>query len=118
MTDEKNQFYLRNLVIPIEVALNKKLNKNCCGLFALIEMMDNSLNHCHVSSNYLANILGITIKAVHKSLSVLTEQGYIDHLEWNGNYHTIRINPSYKDKFGYLKIQMDSVIEKLSEEEL
>lgn len=107
---EKHQFHLRNFVIPIEVGLNKKLDKTCCLLFSLINMLDNYQKHCFASNAYLANLLDVAINTVSGSISTLIEQGYIEQISFDGRKRTIRINPEYKELHKNLKEESDNRI--------
>lgn len=99
MTVEKeNQFWLKYIVIPIEVLMNEKLTSAEMKLFGLIDILDGA-GGCYARNEYMAAILNLSITAVSTGVSKLKEQGYVKQESFDGRVRVIRIDPAYKQTY-------------------
>lgn len=109
-SNEKHVLHLRYLAIPVEVFLNKNLDKTSILLFPVIDMLDNSRDHCYASNAYLANLLNTSPWNISTSLSLLIEQGYVEQVSFDGRKRVIKINKGFRDKYKYLRDELDDKI--------
>jgi len=114
---EKTRFYLDQLTVPIEVLLNKELDKTCCFLFPLIKLLDNSQRHCFASNFYLSQLLNTSEHNISNSVSLLIKQGYVDLVSFDGRTRVIKINKDYLTTHHHLKIESDNRIDTLKNTE-
>ncbi len=107
MTEEKHNILLDNFTIPIEVALNKKLDRTCLLLFSLIKKLDHARWHCFASNSYLASSLNTHSNTISVSISTLIEQGYIEQVSFDGRRRVIKIKEDFKVAHKQLKVESD-----------
>lgn len=99
---ERHPLFFDTFLLPVEVAFNKKLDKNCHIVFCLIRLLDNHKKHCIASNTYMANILDTSIKTISDSIATLKEQGYIELLNFDGRTRVLQIKKSYKTEYRHL----------------
>ena len=107
MIEEKHYILLDNFTIPIEVALNKKLDRTCLLLFSLITKLDNSRTHCFASNAYLASLLNTYPNTISISISTLIEQDYVEQVSFDGRRRVIKIKEDFKVIHNHLKVESD-----------
>lgn len=108
--DEKHTLHLRYFTNPVEVSLNKNLDRTSLLLFPLIDMLDNSKQHCYASNAYLANLLNTTPWNISTSLALLIEQGYVEQVSFDGRKRVIKINKDFLEKYKHLREEIDDKI--------
>lgn len=105
--EDKNQFHLRYLTLPVEVFLNKNLDKTSLLLFPVIDLLDNSWKHCFASNQYLARILNTSERNITASMSLLIEQKYVDQVSFNGRKRIVKINKDFLETYKNLREESD-----------
>ncbi len=98
INQEKNIYQIKYIHLPVEVFMNKKLDKTCCVLFSLIYNLDDVEKHCWASNQYFANILDLSTTSISTSISLLKEEGYIDQISFDGRRRILKINENYQIK--------------------
>lgn len=98
INQEKNIYQIKYIHLPVEVFMNKKLDKTCCVLFSLIYNLDDAEKHCWASNQYFANILDLSTTSISTSISLLKEEGYIDQISFDGRRRILKINENYQIK--------------------
>lgn len=95
---EANYYQIKYIHLTPEVFMNKKLDKTCCILFALIQGLDDAEKHCWASNQYFSELLGLSTTTISTSISVLIEEGYVEKVLFDGKKRIIKICEDYQEK--------------------
>ena len=109
--NEKPKLVLRGFYIPVEVQLNPDLDlPSAKPLFALIQMLDHSEQHCFASNEFLALVLNLKERQISASLSALIELGYVEVLSFDGRKRVMKIADNISEKFEKVRKRVDYII--------
>ncbi len=95
---KENKFWLKYIVIPIEVLMNKNLTAAEMKLFGLIDVLDGK-DGCFASNEYMALILNLSVTAISNGISKLKNQKYVRQKSFDGRIRVIKIDPDYKKTY-------------------
>lgn len=91
----KNEFSLKYITLYPELFLNKTIDKTCCIIFAMIELLDGP-KHCWASNKYFADMLNLSSTSVSTSISFLIKEGYIEKVSFDGRKRILKVSDGYK----------------------
>lgn len=90
------------VLIPGEVAFNKKLNQTDGYVFWIIKTLDSTEKHCWAGNDYIAKKLNVSTTTISTSISKLKKEGYIKQINFDGRKRILAIDNNYHEKYRYL----------------
>lgn len=90
----ESKVWIKNIIVPIEVYINKNLSETDKFLFGIINVLDGPKG-CYATNEYLSVLLGVKPNTVSISISNLVKEELIISTITNNNQRTIKVNKNY-----------------------
>ena len=90
------------VVIPGEVAFNKKLSKTDSFVFWMIKSLDCTKDNCWANNKFIAVRLDINPQTVSNSIAKLKKLNYIKQISFDGRRRRLAIDKTYLERYHHL----------------
>lgn len=99
MTDKAEDKKIKWVLIPGEVAFNRKLNRTDLMVWWIINALNSKKNTCYVTNEYISNLIHSNPQTISNSIKKLKVLKYIKQVGFDGRRRILVINNDFQEEY-------------------
>lgn len=98
MSQDKSKFWLKYLVIPIELIAHSELNLMDGAVFSVIDILDHPEKGCYARNKFIAKLLLVSPSTINNSIQRLKQYKFISSNGKRDDDRILKVNSLYKQE--------------------